>query len=271
MQTIVLATDFSDAANNATDYAVELAKYFSAKLILVNAFTPHIGHNELTSVEHFALVEKNNTERLIPLQKQIMQAGNNGMKFDCFSDVGAPVDVIQKAVEKFKAGMVVIGITGHPNLVKEHWIGSTAIKVAKQLKVNTFIIREGVKFQKIRKISFACDFEKTEKSTLLYIAKYFTTVFEASLKVVNVTGEWVQVDKLKTLQFVEDNLRTVDHDITFVKDTDPGHSLENYINSRNTDALIVSPKEHNFFHSLFNRSVTNRLIFHADLPIIVIH
>jgi hypothetical protein len=36
METILVVTDFSALANNAVNYAIELAKYFSAKLILVN-------------------------------------------------------------------------------------------------------------------------------------------------------------------------------------------------------------------------------------------
>ena len=39
MKTILVATDFSDSSNNATDYAAELTKYFCAKIVLVNSFS----------------------------------------------------------------------------------------------------------------------------------------------------------------------------------------------------------------------------------------
>ena len=38
MDTILVPTDFSAPANNAVNYAVELAKFFDAKLVLVNAY-----------------------------------------------------------------------------------------------------------------------------------------------------------------------------------------------------------------------------------------
>jgi nucleotide-binding universal stress UspA family protein len=38
METILMPTDFSPAAGNALDYAVELAKFFDAQLILVHAY-----------------------------------------------------------------------------------------------------------------------------------------------------------------------------------------------------------------------------------------
>lgn len=38
MKTILVATDFSAAAHNASLYAVELARAFNARIILFNAF-----------------------------------------------------------------------------------------------------------------------------------------------------------------------------------------------------------------------------------------
>ena len=38
METILIPTDFSEAANNAVKFGVELAKYFDAKLVFVNAY-----------------------------------------------------------------------------------------------------------------------------------------------------------------------------------------------------------------------------------------
>ena len=37
METIIVPTDFSETADNAVNYAVELAAFFDAKLILVHA------------------------------------------------------------------------------------------------------------------------------------------------------------------------------------------------------------------------------------------
>ena len=42
MKNILVATDFSNASKNATEYAAGLAKDFGAKLILVNVIVPPI-------------------------------------------------------------------------------------------------------------------------------------------------------------------------------------------------------------------------------------
>ena len=40
MKTILLATDFSPSAHWAADYALELARRFAARLVLVHAYDP---------------------------------------------------------------------------------------------------------------------------------------------------------------------------------------------------------------------------------------
>ena len=52
METIVVGTDFSPAANNAVNYAVALAKYFRAMLILVNSYAlPMSGYDVMMPLD----------------------------------------------------------------------------------------------------------------------------------------------------------------------------------------------------------------------------
>ena len=52
MKTILLATDFSNAANNATNYAIELAASHGSKLVLINAYSlPLTGMDSLPSFD----------------------------------------------------------------------------------------------------------------------------------------------------------------------------------------------------------------------------
>ncbi len=38
METIIVSTDFSPAANNALDYAMELCNFFNGRIVVVNAY-----------------------------------------------------------------------------------------------------------------------------------------------------------------------------------------------------------------------------------------
>ena len=53
MKTIIIPTDFSDCANNASEYAAKLAKSIDAKVLLL-----HVYHVPLTSAPDFPVEVK---------------------------------------------------------------------------------------------------------------------------------------------------------------------------------------------------------------------
>ena len=152
-------------------------------------------------------------------------------------------------------------------------IGSTAVKVARQIEVPTFIIPENIKYHRIHHISFACDMEKTERTALVYIAKYFSKMFDAELEIINIEkpAEEITEEKAATNVFIEKKLETVQHKTVFVTGNDTAKELENYFKSHPTDVIMLNPKKHNIFHYLFNESVTKELAFHINKPILTIH
>jgi len=274
MKTILLATDFSKAANNACDYAAELAKYFDAKLILVNAYNyPFTQHESARSFNEFAEKDREANKALADLKEKIYQKNSRIPHVECYAHAGNAFDVIQSAADKFNAELVVIGITGSAGKLKEHVVGSTALAIARNLDVNTIIIPEGVKYHRIHKMSFACDIENIEENDLLYVAKYFSKIFDAALEIINVEKFDVkpQIYKYQPLSFLNKTLETVDHNTVIIENNDPATALENYFRSHNTDILIVNPKKHNVFYNLFHTSVTKKLVFHSKQPLLIIH
>jgi nucleotide-binding universal stress UspA family protein len=67
MKTILVATDYSATADNAVQFAANLARVFKAGLILFNTFNPS---NALASPETKDQLIRNNKERLNTLAKE---------------------------------------------------------------------------------------------------------------------------------------------------------------------------------------------------------
>jgi len=273
METILVATDFSPAANNATDYAVEFAKFFGTKLVLVNAYSmPPVNYEAGFSVEILTVLQESAVKQLENLKKELLLKNEN-MTIECETEMGSPYDVIQSVAKKYKVDLIVMGIVGEAGKLKEHLIGSSAVQVARRMEIPTFIIPENVKYHPIHHISFACDMEKTEETGLVYIAKYFSKMFEAELEVVNIEKpeEEVSSEKAKTSVFVERKLDTINHKTVYVTENNVARGLENYFQTHPTDLIMLNPKKHNIFHNLFTESVTKELVFHARQPILAIH
>ncbi len=274
MKTILLATDFSAAANNAADYAIELAKYFDTKLILLNAYpVPAANYDTGLPTEILGALHKSSEDCLIGLKERLSKNGSVDLKIECLSVMGGTMDVIEEECRKMKVDLVVMGVVGEAGKIKEHIIGSTSLRAARHLEVPLFIIPDGVKYKRIHKLSFACDMDHTEESTTVYTAKYFAKIFDAELEVISIENpeEERSIEKAASLDFVEEKLESVNHKTFLLSDKDAALGLSDHYDKYPADAIILNPKKHNIFQTLFGTSVTKKLIFHSKIPLLVIH
>jgi nucleotide-binding universal stress UspA family protein len=266
METILIPTDFSEPANNAVKYGVELAKYFDAKLVFVNAYPiPPANYESGTSFDLLNNLKAASEEALDNLKSNYPEH-----RIECFSEMGYPYDVIENAASKYNADLIVMGIIGEAGGI-EKVIGSNAIHVARNLKVPCFIIPEGISYHRIHRIAFACDYSSVEESTLIYVAKCFANLFDAELEIVNVDNEEKNSRKLETEKYIDEKLHTVKHTITVVNDATISDGVTNYLSKHPADVLMVNPKTHHLFYHLFNENVTKELAFKAKLPLLTIH
>jgi nucleotide-binding universal stress UspA family protein len=274
METILVATDFSDAANNAADYAVELAKLFSAKIVLVNTYNlPYSTYDTGTSGDIINVIRESSIGGLDHLKKRIEQNNKHNFEIECYSDFGFAEDMIIENAKKVNADLIVISITGDGGKIKENIIGSTAIKVARDTDIPVFIIPDEAKYHPIKKISFACDLNKTEESDLIYVSRYFGKLFNAELEVINVEepGEEFSEEKSKTATTIDKKLETIPHKSVFITEKNAGKALEDYFTDHPTDLIMINPRKHNLFHNLFSHSISKELAFHSKVPLLCVH
>ncbi|MBP7809999.1 MAG: universal stress protein [Bacteroidia bacterium] len=274
MKTILIATDFSPASVNAADYALELAKYFDTKLILLNAYpVPAANYDTGLPADIITALHKSSEDALSELKARLSKNGGAGLTIECLSVMGGTMDVIEEECKQKKVDLAVMGIVGEAGKIKEHIIGSTSLNAARHLEVPLFIIPDGAKYKRIHKLSFACDMDHTEETTTIYTAKYFAKIFDAELEVISIENpeEERSIEKAASLDFVEEKLEHVNHKTFLLADKDAAAGLGDHYANYPADIIILNPKKHNIFQTLFGTSVTKKLIFHSKIPLLVIH
>jgi nucleotide-binding universal stress UspA family protein len=274
METILVPTDFSEAADNAVNYAVRLAKHFDARIILLNVFSvPYAVHEPLFQQDLIPVFSEASKAKLRETKNRIHKSIDNRIRIECVSECSTVFESIASVASEKDADLIVMGIVGEAGNFKARVVGSTAITVARKLDIPTFIIPQGVKYEPIKKITFACDLEGTEDSDLIYVVRLFCKIFEAELEIVNIGSpmEKVSSDKALTYLFIEDKLQNMRHNIYHVNGEDAAAELENYFKSYPTDLVALSPKKHGLFYNIFHHSITNTLAFHLKKPILSIH
>ena len=223
--------------------------------------------------EMIVIMQEASAGGLLNLKKKIEQSGKYNSEIECYSDMGFAEDVIINVAKKVEADLIVMGITGDGEKAKKHLIGGIAIKVVRNTDIPTFIIPNNAEYHSIKKISFACNLNKTEESDLITVSKYFGKVFNAELEIINVEepGEEFSEEKSQTCAIIGSKLETIAHKNVFITEKSTGKALEDYFSKHPTDVIMVNPRKHNLFHNLFSHSISKDLAFHCKYPLLCVH
>jgi nucleotide-binding universal stress UspA family protein len=139
MKNVLLPTDFSDNAWNATKYAIELFKDEECVFHLLNTYTPAIANSRFmaTSLSSGQLEDgvHGNSERGLKnvLNKIDKTKKNPRHSFKTISSFSLLVDEIKEIVEKERIDLIVTGTKGASGL-DEVFMGSNTVRIIKSIK-----------------------------------------------------------------------------------------------------------------------------------------
>jgi nucleotide-binding universal stress UspA family protein len=167
MSTILIPTDFSPVAENATRYALELARQLQCNLIVYHS-------KEFGETDALAKL-KRETDELKRLNPGISVNYNLDEKF---------FDAITLNEVDVSAGLIVLGTSGKHAAFQKKLFGTHAAEISENLKYPVLVIPDNVKYEPISKIAFACDFYALENEMPPVVD--FARVFGARLMVFHV-------------------------------------------------------------------------------------
>ena len=152
---IMVALAFSEYAKDIFNYAVGLAQYAEAELVVVNI----INSRDVQAVrkisamgydvdgEHY--VEGVRTERKAILEKIIKSSGFPPEKISTIFRVGNPIDELLKITVEKDIDLIVSGIKGHTD-VEYFFVGSVAEKLFRRSPVPVISYRTKEQAERLR-------------------------------------------------------------------------------------------------------------------------
>lgn len=275
MKTLLLATDYSKAANNALKYAIELAKFTRAKLLLFHAYSIPVPISETTMVMPMAIqdLQEGNKKAMKKLENKIVEQTNGKIKIESIVSSGMPVDEILQVLRKKKVDMVVIGIKG-AGKISQALIGSTATFLMKKTNVPVLVIPEKAKFSKARKIALAYDYSQPIKKDVLRSIKEFAKMFKAEIMILNVVSLFEEPGYKKALELVKLNraFRGIKHKFYFPVSENTRDEINSFVKKQKPGMLIMFPHKHTLLERLlYHASDTKRMAFQTRIPLLSLH
>lgn len=264
MKKILLPTDFSENANNALAYAVDLANSFGSAITLVHAYQVYSTAGSFVSVESF--MQEDAARELLKIVKDLEPKLKNGSTIDTKIIKGSTVDVITNVAEKQGFDAIVMGTQGASGL-EEIFIGSTANGVIKNTDTPVLVIPSGFIYRPIQTIVLAVDEEEDFNAKIL---APLVKIAQKNAALLRIYHKDIAHDGLNTT--VDRYLDGLERTYHYELDTDNiNEGINQFVREHKADLLCMIRRKRSFLEQVFHESVTTSTVFDSPVPLLILH
>lgn len=272
MKTILVPTDFSDPANNALDYAAQLAHTLKARLLLMHVFWTPV--YEFDSRQETQAKEKDFREyaqqQLAQTEKRILSNYPElQLEIVIRNGLSTPDEIVRIA-HIHRAFLLVMGTKGASRL-EEILIGSNTLDVIEKAECPVLAIPENARWQGIQHIVAAVDHHDSD-ITALYELTELAERYHAQITVLHQTDEEHAIAEQTILRQLTQQVRkqTAYPNIkyTLLEGDNLVEALDEYIDQHSTDILAMSTRKQSVFSRVFGKSYTKKMMQHTRIPLL---
>jgi nucleotide-binding universal stress UspA family protein len=175
MKTILVATDFSAVARNATAYAGYLAKKMHAKIILFHTYSIPTSVTDIAFMMVSAEeMQKENEDRIKKDAEKLF--ANFGVEVEWLVRIGIPSDEIKILADEKNADLVIMAIWGEG--ASNKFLGSTTLSTIQKIKKPVLVLPHSAMFNEINNITYATDFSYLINPDSYTIRSYTFCIFK---------------------------------------------------------------------------------------------
>lgn len=273
MKRIIAPVDFSEAAENAAQYAGNLAAFYGAELWLYHTYEviipvsdvgyPFVNLNEMQQAAEYELAafKERIKSKIKPLVTIKYKAENTTLS-----------EGLTAFCEELKPDMVVMGLSGK-NALTRLVVGSNTIRTVQQLAYPVLVVPPKADFIPIRKIGFACDYSKLIATSPIEPLKTVVTDFRAELFVLNIiyNSTSLSPEGKEEAIYITELLKDLKPTYQTILSDDVTNGINWFAEKEKIDWVVVIPQKHKLMDKIFKRSQTKDLIYHTHLPVLCMH
>ena len=278
MTNVLIPTDFSENAWNATKYAMQFFKEEPVSFYLLHVrFNPGLYPRENAIAQGVTIAQTSSSSETETKLNEVIGKietlfPNGHHKHYPVLELGLFVDAIKKTISERNIDFIVMGTKGASGL-KEVTIGSRTGEVISRVKCPVLIVPENAEFTPTRQIVFPTDFNLHFKQKVLLTLSEVAAMHKASVNVLHCTksdkpmSEQQQVNR----DALEDFLYDIPHSFHFIDGQPIEEVLESFVDVMRIDMIAMVAKNINFFQRLLYTPKVNRISYHTKIPFLVLH
>ncbi|MBT8188387.1 MAG: universal stress protein [Croceitalea sp.] len=275
MINILLPTDFSENANNAIAYAMQLYKKKTCVFYLMHSYTPEIYRVDyvLGSPGQFGLpddhqyISETQLEALSnKLQKTYKNTRHTFVTHTAFNSL---TDEVDKTVQNEGIDLIVMGTQGATG-ARELFFGSNAVHVLKNAKVPVITVPANYKYKPVKEILFPTDFEIDYKKANLKYLFDLTKLHDARLHIMHLKAPKGLTKEQDKNQKQLSKLMKGSYKYHDLPDQELMSAINAFQKQVKVNLLVMVHNKHTFLERLFIEPVIKKIGLHALIPFMVL-
>ena len=274
MKTIIVPTDFSPIATNAMNFAADMAVNINASLMLLHIYQIPVSMTDVPVVMASAdELRKSSETKLQEIKNSLTHITSGKIKVYTEARLGDVSDELEDVCKHIQPFAVIMGTRGASG-IERVLFGSTTLTAIRHLKWPVIVVPPGKEYGTgIKKIGFACDFDKVVESTPIQFIKNMVKEFGAELHVLNVDykGKHFKPETPEESMLLHELLVDLNPNYHFIEHADIEDGINEFVEKNNIDLLITIPKKHKLLDSLFKQSSTKQLVTQSHVPVMCVH
>lgn len=271
MKTIIIATDFSETAANATNYAAMLAAKLDAHLLIYHAYLYPLPPDVPSSKKRYDDAYNEDKNRMEVLSFDLKN------RFDISLDYHlSPEPIMEelpRLVKEHHADLVVMGISGN-NPVKRMVFGSTTISVLRIATYPIMVIPEEVTFIEPKRILFAFLPQILHKENTLSALKTISATFHSKIKVLRINHpeapEAIESENKYHMDLLNEKLHKLDFSYLKVDAKNVIEGIEKGLEISKADMLVMVPGKYSIWKAVNKKSATRKITAYVQVPLLTL-
>lgn len=272
MKTILVPTDFSEAADNALKVAKSIAQKTKATIHLANFYSIPVADYSYPEIsmpaEIMEEVRKSATEGV---EKLAANLNAEGFSATSTVEMGMVSDEIVELGNKLEADLIIMGTTGASGILNKI-IGSNAARVMQRTMRPIILVPQDAAFDGIDKVVYLDQLKEDDTAVLSKLFAFADELGVNNIKLLNVnTGFFfqpvnehllIQLDRAFGLERIK--LETVDG-------ADVKEGIDHYLENHQIDLVVMSTHKKTLLERIFSGSNTNEMALYSKVPLLVYH
>lgn len=273
MPRFLVPVDFSAISINAALYAVQMAECMPDKgVVLYNVVEEiHAGTDGTPIDFNGEALVASNLAALESLQVNLFEMGMSPMEI--VAEIGELPERIKPAIVANNVDMVVMGITG-TSTYDDRFLGKNALQISRNNTCPVMIVPPDAMFKGSGKVAVAINYKEVEKLVNFKPVKKWLDVLQPELHFIYVAEDGqteLTEDQLVEKAKVEQMVKDYKAKFIFITSRSFSDAINEYVDRNLIDQIIVFPKKHTFFESLFATHHSKKLVYHSHVPVLSIH